>query len=98
NGDGAVKPAAAGSKQDTQANTTPNSNAEAEAEEQAERDKRVRKLKKKLREARELQERKERGAVLLHEQFEKVIRISELVRDLEKLGVGPEGESREWSG
>ena len=65
------------------------------AEEQVEREKRVRKLKKKLREARELQEKKEKGEALLHEQFEKVIRINELVRDLDKLGFNADGEQKE---
>ena len=59
-----------------------------------EKEKRARKLKKKLREARELQERKEKGDGLLQEQFEKVIRINELVRDLDKLGFNANGEPR----
>ena len=64
------------------------------ANEQVERIKQVRKLKKKLREARELEEKKERGEALLHEQFEKVIRINELVEDLDKLGINADGEPK----
>ena len=61
----------------------------------AERTKRVRKLRKKLREARELEEKKAKGEGLLQEQFEKVIKINELIRDLGKLGVNADGESAE---
>ena len=62
--------------------------------EQIERDKKARKLRKKLREARELQEKKEKGEGLLQEQFEKVIKINELIRDLDKLGIDSNGESK----
>ena len=65
---------------------------ETEALDRSEKEKRARKLKKKLREARELQEKKEKGEGLLQEQFEKVIRINELIRDLEKLGFNADGE------
>jgi partner of Y14 and mago len=66
-----------------------------EDEEQIEKEKKARKLKKKLREAKELQEKKEKGETLLHEQFEKVIRIQELIRDLGKLGFDANGEPKE---
>ena len=61
----------------------------------AERTKRVRKLRKKLREARELEEKKAKGEGLLQEQFDKVIKINELIRDLSKLGFNADGEPTE---
>jgi partner of Y14 and mago len=57
----------------------------------AERDKQVRNLKKKLRQARELREKKDHGENLLPEQFEKVIKISELIRQLDGLGFDADG-------
>ncbi|KAI9803766.1 MAG: hypothetical protein M1825_001646 [Sarcosagium campestre] len=61
----------------------------------AERDKEARKLQKKLRQARELREKKESGQNLLPEQFEKVIRINELIRQLDSLGFDPDGQPKE---
>jgi hypothetical protein len=46
-----------------------------------------------LRQARELRE-KQKGENLLPEQFEKVIRINELIRQLDNLGFDPEGEPK----
>lgn len=60
----------------------------------AEREKQVRTLKKKLRQARELREKKENGESLLPEQFEKVIKINELIRQLDGLGFTSEGEPK----
>ena len=60
----------------------------------AAQDKQARKLRKKLREARELQEKKNKGEGLLQEQFEKVIKINELIRDLDKLGFDANGEPK----
>jgi partner of Y14 and mago len=68
--------------------TAPVANSEEKA--RADDEKKVKRLKKKLREARELQAKKEKGEGLLHEQFEKVIKINELLRELEKLGVTDE--------
>lgn len=68
--------------------------AEAPTDVTAEKEKQARKLKKKLREARELQEKKDKGEALLHEQFEKVIRINELIRDLDRLGFDANGEPK----
>ncbi|KAK2800942.1 hypothetical protein FQN50_007917 [Emmonsiellopsis sp. PD_5] len=59
-----------------------------------EREKKARNLKKKLRQARELREKKDNGESLLPEQFEKVIKIQELVRQLDALGFDEEGERR----
>ncbi|KAI9858127.1 MAG: hypothetical protein M1824_004447 [Vezdaea acicularis] len=52
----------------------------------------ARNLRKKLRQARELKDKKDSGANLLPEQFAKVIKINELVRQLEKLGFNPDEE------
>lgn len=59
-----------------------------------EREKQVRTLKKKLRQARELREKKDNGEDLLPEQFEKVIKINELIRQLDGLGFNAEGEPK----
>ncbi len=63
-----------------------------EVDPEIEWEKKGRNLKKKLKQARELKEKKEDGAALLPEQFAKVIKITELVRELEALGFGDEGE------
>jgi partner of Y14 and mago protein len=63
--------------------------AETEVDEEA---REAKKLAKKLRQARELKDKKDKGAALLPEQFEKVIRINELIRQLEMLGFDAEGE------
>ncbi|KAI9845682.1 MAG: hypothetical protein M1830_007526, partial [Pleopsidium flavum] len=71
--------------------------AQAEAEEvdsEAEKEKQARNLKKKLRQARELREKREHGENLLPEQFEKVIKINELIRQLDSLGFDAEGEPK----
>lgn len=60
----------------------------------AEREKQVRNLKKKLRQARELRDKKENGENLLPEQFEKVIKINELIRQLDGLGFNSDGEPK----
>lgn len=54
---------------------------------EAEKAKQVRSLKKKLRQARELREKKDKGDNLLPVQIGKIVKISELVRQLEGLGV-----------
>lgn len=63
-----------------------------EVDETAEKEKRARNLKKKLRQARELREKKEGGGELLPEQLTKVTKIQELIRDLDKLGYDADGE------
>ncbi|KAK3058244.1 hypothetical protein LTR09_001322 [Extremus antarcticus] len=60
----------------------------------AEKAKEARKLAKKLRQARDLQEKKEQGSSLLPEQLEKVIKINELIRQLDGLGFDNEGEKK----
>ncbi|KAI1420611.1 hypothetical protein F5Y12DRAFT_107970 [Xylaria sp. FL1777] len=58
----------------------------------AERDKKARNLKKKLKQAKELKNKKEGGESLLPEQIAKVIKINELIRELEALGFDADGE------
>jgi len=60
-----------------------------------EKEKEAKKLMKKLRQARELKDKKEKGDVLLPEQFEKVIKINEIIRQLENLGFDAKGERKE---
>ncbi|KAL1991002.1 hypothetical protein VTN49DRAFT_5506 [Thermomyces lanuginosus] len=60
-----------------------------------EREKKARNLRKKLRQARELRDRRDQGASLLPEQEAKVVRIEELTRELEALGFNDEGEKKE---
>jgi partner of Y14 and mago len=66
-----------------------------EVDPEAEAAKEARKLAKKLRQARELKDKKERGDNLLPEQFAKVIKIQELIRQLDSLGFDTEGEKKE---
>ncbi|KAF2853922.1 RNA binding protein-like protein Pym [Plenodomus tracheiphilus IPT5] len=61
---------------------------------EAEKEKEAKKLTKKLRQARELKDKKEKGDKLLPEQFEKVIKINELIRQLETLGFDAQGEKK----
>lgn len=61
---------------------------------EADREKEAKKLVKKLRQARELKDKKEKGEGLLPEQFEKVIKINELVRQLERLGFDAQGDKK----
>lgn len=73
--------------------------AEGKAEEEAvdpevERQKKARGLKKKLKQARDLKSKKEDGETLLPEQIAKVIKINELIRELDALGFDAEGEPR----
>lgn len=72
-----------------------NTNAKPEeVDPEAEKAKEARKLAKKLRQARELKDKKEKGDSLLPEQFAKVIKISELMRQLDSLGFDTEGEKK----
>jgi len=61
---------------------------------EVEREKKARNLKKKLKQAKELKEKKEGGGALLPEQFAKVIKINELIRELDALGFDSEGEPK----
>ena len=70
------------------------SEATAVVDPEAEKEKEARKLGKKLRQARELQSKKESGEALLPEQLEKVIKINELVRLLSTLGFDEEVQKK----
>ncbi|GAB1310058.1 RNA binding Pym [Madurella fahalii] len=61
---------------------------------EAEKEKKVRNLKKKLRQAKDLKEKKDTGESLLPEQIAKVIKINELIRELDALGFDAEGEPK----
>ncbi|KAH6689107.1 hypothetical protein F5X68DRAFT_204974 [Plectosphaerella plurivora] len=87
-GEEAEKPA------DTSAAAPP---AEAEEDPDVEKAKKARALKKKLRQAKDLQTKKEGGGALLPEQIAKVIKINELIRELEALGFDAEGEPKDKS-
>jgi partner of Y14 and mago protein len=68
--------------------------AEEVVDPEVEREKKARNLKKKLKQAKELKEKKEGGAALLPEQFAKVIKINELIRELDQLGFDADGEPK----
>lgn len=72
----------------------PKAESETIVDPEAEKEKKARNLKKKLRQARELSEKKEKGESLLPEQFAKVIKINELIRELDALGFDAEGEKK----
>ncbi|KAM0471745.1 hypothetical protein ACHAPX_009137 [Trichoderma viride] len=83
-------------KADTTAATTTDA-AESKTEEvdpEVEREKKARSLKKKLKQAKELQQKKDGGEGLLPEQIAKVIKINELIRELDALGFDAEGEPK----
>ncbi|ORY13322.1 hypothetical protein BCR34DRAFT_481239 [Clohesyomyces aquaticus] len=61
---------------------------------EVEKEKEAKKLTKKLRQARDLKDKKEKGDVLLPEQFEKVIKINELIRQLEAMGFDANGDKK----
>lgn len=65
-----------------------------EADSEVEREKKVRNLKKKLKQAKELKNKKDTGGSLLPEQIAKVIKINELVRELDALGFDADGEPK----
>lgn len=65
---------------------------DSDAEKIHERD--ARKLAKKLRQAKELKSRKEKGDTLLPEQLEKVIRINGITKQLEDLGFDTNGDKK----
>ena len=73
---------------------TPPSSSSEPPNPEAEREKQARALKKKLRQARELREKQDKGGDLLPEQFEKVIRINELIRQLDGLGFDADGQRK----
>lgn len=82
---------AAGEETEKQDGVAPAETA-PEPDPEAEREKKARNLKKKLKQARELQDKKEGGQALLPEQIAKVIKINELVRELAALGLDADGD------
>lgn len=83
-------------KADTTAVTTKDA-AESKTEDvdpEVEREKKARSLKKKLKQAKELKQKKDGGEGLLPEQIAKVIKINELIRELDALGFDAEGEPK----
>ncbi|KAJ4150774.1 hypothetical protein LMH87_011509 [Akanthomyces muscarius] len=63
-----------------------------EVDPEIEREKKARNLKKKLKQAKDLKTKKDEGQGLLPEQVAKVIKISELIRELNALGFHDESE------
>ncbi|KAB5536529.1 hypothetical protein GE09DRAFT_330318 [Coniochaeta sp. 2T2.1] len=61
---------------------------------EVEREKKARNLKKKLKQAKDLKNKKDAGEGLLPEQIAKVIKINELIRELDALGFDAEGEPK----
>ncbi|XWW92974.1 hypothetical protein V2A60_000902 [Cordyceps javanica] len=61
---------------------------------EVEREKKVRSLKKKLKQAKDLKTKKDEGQGLLPEQIAKVIKINELIRELNALGFEDDGETK----
>ncbi|KAM0563982.1 hypothetical protein ACHAPJ_000190 [Fusarium lateritium] len=81
----------------TDGDDAPASAQETKAEEvepEVEREKKARNLKKKLKQAKDLKNKKEGGEALLPEQIAKVIKINELIRELDALGFDAEGEPK----
>lgn len=68
---------------------------ESAVDAEAEMEKKARNLRKKLRQARDLRDKKNQGEALLPEQLEKVIKIQELVRQLNALGVDVNGDKED---
>ena len=68
--------------------------SEVNVDAEAEKDRQARSLKKRLRQARDLREKKDKGENLLPEQFEKVIKIQELIRQLDGLGFDSDGHRK----
>ncbi|KAM5356166.1 hypothetical protein ACJ41O_002812 [Fusarium nematophilum] len=65
-----------------------------EVDPEVEREKKARNIKKKLKQAKELKNKKEGGEALLPEQIAKVIKINELIRELDALGFDADGEPK----
>ncbi|KAI5466686.1 hypothetical protein BGZ63DRAFT_398328 [Mariannaea sp. PMI_226] len=65
-----------------------------EVDPEVEREKKARNLKKKLKQAKDLKNKKEGGEALLPEQIAKVIKINELIRELDALGFDADGEPK----
>ncbi|OJJ30377.1 hypothetical protein ASPWEDRAFT_120527 [Aspergillus wentii DTO 134E9] len=68
--------------------------AEPPVDAEAESEKKARNLKKKLRQARDLRDKKNQGESLLPEQLDKIIKINELIRQLDTLGFDSNGDKK----
>jgi partner of Y14 and mago len=90
--------AAAGLSKDVVGGAKDDKQETTELDPEAEKLKKVRNLKKKLKQARDLKSKKEEGEALLPEQIAKVIKISELIRELDALGFDNEGEPKGGEG
>ncbi|KAL7799170.1 hypothetical protein V8C37DRAFT_366842 [Trichoderma ceciliae] len=81
-------------KGDTTAATKDGQSKVEEIDSEVEREKKARSLNKKLKQAKELKMKKDGGEGLLPEQIAKVIKINELIRELDALGFDAEGEPK----
>ncbi|KAL6805926.1 hypothetical protein J3E68DRAFT_389810 [Trichoderma sp. SZMC 28012] len=81
-------------KADATATTKDGQPKAEEIDPEVEREKKARSLKKKLKQAKELKQKKDGGEGLLPEQIAKVIKINELIRELDALGFDAEGEPK----
>lgn len=81
-------------KEGCEKNTKEQKAEEEQADPEVEKQKKAKALVKKLRQANELKEKKEGGAALLPEQFSKVIKINNLIEELERLGFDTEGKPK----
>lgn len=80
--------------QKTAEKTTEKTTEEAPVDSGAENEKKARNLKKKLRQARDLRDKKQQGESLLPEQLDKIIKINELVHQLGSLGFDSNGDKK----
>ncbi|TLD20707.1 hypothetical protein PspLS_08427 [Pyricularia sp. CBS 133598] len=90
--------AAAGNTEEPAAGAVANGDAKPVAEAvdpEVEKEKKIRNLKKKLKQAKELEQKKEGGGSLLPEQIAKVIKINELIRELQSLGIDTDDGKKE---
>lgn len=88
------KAKAAGDEPETATENAAEVKAEVKVDPEVEREKKARSLKKKLKQAKELKNKKDTGEALLPEQIAKVIKINELIRELDALGFDAEGETK----
>lgn len=86
------KAKASGEEAEAPAENMAEAKEEVKVDPEVEREKKARNLKKKLKQAKELKNKKDTGEALLPEQIAKVIKISELIRELDALGFDAEGE------
>lgn len=97
-GNGGDKKKTEDGAQKTAEKTTEKTTEEAHVDLEAENEKKARNLKKKLRQARDLRDKKQQGESLLPEQLDKIIKINELVRQLDSLGLDSNGDKKGLDG